>query len=298
MEAMRGIRQKENNLAAYLFLAPALLGLLFYTVFPILGVAGISLTDWTGLQRPRFIGFENYRTLFKDDLFFYPSVKATLSFAFGATLFGVIYTFGIAMMLNQKVPARGVFRSLFFIPYIVPSIGAAVVWSWMYEANFGVFNYFLSLVGIGKIKWLGEAAFATPALIFMTIWSQGNFVVIFLAGLQNVPRTYLEAVEIDGGNAWHKFRHVTLPLMSPIIFFNMLMSLIVNLQVFVPAYSITKGAPDNSTLFMAFLIFREGFQRNKFGSAASISVIFFIFIGGITALIYATSRKWLFFEGE
>ena len=138
----------------------------------------------------------------------------------------------------------------------------------------------------------------TPSLIVMTIWGLGNFIVIYLAGLQSVPKTYLEAVEIDGGNAWHKFRHITLPLMSPIIFFNVLMSMITNLQVFVPAYSITKGAPDNTTLYMVYLIYRESFQRNNFGLAAAYSLIFFAFIAVLTALIFGTSRRWTFFEGE
>ena len=187
---------------------------------------------------------------------------------------------------------------MFFIPYIVPSIGSCIVWSWMYESNFGVFNYVLHLAGINKIQWLQSSTFAVPSLIVMTVWGMGSMIVIFLAGLQNVPRAYLEAVDIDGGNTWHKFRHITIPMMTPVIFYNFLMSMITNLQVFVPAYALTKGEPSGRSLFMVFLIYREGFMQNNFGHASALSLIFFIFIAALTAVIFATSRTWMFYEGE
>ena len=283
---------------AYLFLAPAIVGLIFMTTLPILGVIGISLTKWTGLTPPSFVGLGNYQKLFTDDLFFGASVKATLSFAVGATVAGTVYAFAVAYMLNRNILFRGFFRSIFFLPFVVPIIGASIVWGWMYESNFGVFNYFLSLVGIDKVQWLGDERTATPAIIALSVWGLGNVIVIYLAGLQGIPRTYLEAVEIDGGTGWHKFRHVVMPLMSPIVFFNVLMGLVTNLQIFVPARSLTNGRPNNSTLYMVLLIYREGFERNNFGHAAAVSLIFFIFVGALTAAIFATSKKWLFFEGE
>lgn len=289
--------RRNNALAAYLFLAPAILGLIFYTFLPLLGVVGMSLTEWNGLRAPAFIGLGNFREIFAEDMFFPTSVMATLTFSLFTVVTGTIYAFLAALLLNQKILGRGLFRSIFFLPYIVPSIGAAIVWAWMYEANFGVINYALSLVGIDKVKWLGDELTATPALGVMTIWSFGNFIVIYLAGLQGIPRTYLEAVEIDGGNAWHKFRHVTLPLLSPVILFNVLIGVVSNLQVFVPAQAITKGAPNGSTLYMVYYIFRVGFQNNRFGYSAAVSLIFFVFIAAVTAIIYATSRKWMFYEG-
>jgi multiple sugar transport system permease protein len=294
---MRSSRSRRTTLVAYLFLTPAILGLVFITVLPLLGVVGISLTHWSGLVPPTYIGLDNYRDIFTVDPYFARSVVATLYFAVGAVIMGTLYAFFVALMLNQRIPGRGFFRSVFFLPYVVPSVGASVVWGWMYEANFGVFNYFLSLFGFDKVQWLGNDITATPSIIALTVWGLGNFIVIFLAGLQSVPTSYLEAVEIDGGRAWHKFRHVTLPLMSPIIFFNVLMSLVTNLQIFIPARTLTKGGPNNSTLYMVLLIFREGFERNNFGHAAAVSLIFFLFIGALTGLIFATSRKWLFFEG-
>ena len=294
---MRLRRKQKTTLIAYLFLTPAILGFLFLTFFPLLGVIGISLTNWTGLQPPEYIGLENYQAIFTTDFYFKSSVAATLYFAVGATLAGVLYSFVMALMLNRNIPARGLWRSIFFLPYVVPIIGSSIVWSWMYEPNFGVFNYFLSLVGIDKIQWLQDERFAMPSIILMMTWMSGNLIVIFLAGLQSVPKTYLEAVEVDGGNFWHKFRHITLPMMSPIIFYNFLTSMIVNLQGFVPAYALTKGGPSDSTLLMVYLIYREGFMRNNFGHASALSLLFFLFVAVLTAIVFASSKRWTFYEG-
>jgi len=292
-------RSASNNpVIAYLFLAPAILGLLFLTILPMLAVVGISLTDWSGLEPPAFIGVENYRSIFSTDFYFQNSVVATLYFALGAVVSGIVYSFGIAFFLNKNIPARGFWRSVYFLPYIVPAMGSSIVWSWMYESNFGIFNYALSLLGIEKVQWLQNEATAVPSLVAMTVWGSGSLIVIFLAGLQNVPKAYLEAVEMDGGNGWHKFRHVTLPMMTPIIFFNFLMSMVTNLQVFVPAYAITRGGPSDKTLFMVYLIYREGFMRNNFGHASALSLIFFVFIALLTGLIFATSSKWMYYDGE
>ncbi|HYH01634.1 MAG TPA: sugar ABC transporter permease [Bacillota bacterium] len=290
--------KRSNVITAYLFLTPAILGLLFYTFLPLLGVMGISLTEWSGLEPPTFIGLENYLNLFTTDCYFQKSVVATLYFALGAVITGLIYSFSMALLLNRNIPGRGIWRSVFFLPYIVPIIGSSIIWSWMYEANFGVINYLLNLLGWDKIQWLQDEKFAMPSIIMIMVWMSGNLIVIFLAGLQGVPKTYLEAVEVDGGNFWHKFRHITLPLMSPIIFYNFLMSLIANLQGFVPAYALTKGGPSDSTLLMVYLIYREGFMRNNFGHASALSVLFFLFIAVLTGFIFATSRLWTFYESE
>ncbi len=295
---MTTLGRRKDTLAAYLFLTPAILGLIFYTFIPILGVIGISLTTWDALKPPVFAGLSNFREIFTEDLFFSHSVTSTLFFAFFTVIVGTIYSFAVAMLLNQRIAGRGVFRSVFFLPSVVPTIGAAIVWAWMFESNFGVINYGLNLVGLNKVKWLGDELTATPALGIMSVWGFGNFIVIYLAGLQGIPRTYLEAVDIDGGNAWHKFRHVMLPLLSPVILFNVLMSIVANLQVFVPALSITRGGPNSSTLYMVYYVFRQGFQNNLFGYASALSLIFFAFIALVTVVIYATSRKWMFFEGE
>jgi multiple sugar transport system permease protein len=291
-------KRTNTSITAYAFLTPAILGLILYTFLPILGVIIISLTNWSGLEPPVFNGIQNYIDIFTSDFYFQSSVVATLYFALGAVITGILYSFSVALMLNQHIPGRGIWRSIFFLPYVVPVIGSSVVWSWMYEANFGVFNYILNCFGFDKIQWLQDEKFAMPSILLMMVWMSGNLIVIFLAGLQGVPKMYLEAVEIDGGNLWHKFRHITMPMMSPIIFYNFLMSLITNLQGFVPSYALTKGGPNDSTLLMVYLIYREGFMRNNFGHASALSVLFFIFIAILTVVVFATSRRWTFYEAE
>lgn len=295
---MKMKRSTKTNIIAYLCIAPALVGLFGLTIIPIFGVIAMSLTQWTGLQKPSFIGIENYINIFTQDLFFTKSVIVTIYFAFGAVICGMIYSFLIALLLNQKIPARGFWRSVFFIPYIIPTVAVSVVWSWLYDANFGVLNYVLNFFGLNKSLWIQSEEMVVPSLIFMTIWGSGSLIIIFLAGLQGVPKSYLEAVEIDGGSAWHKFKYVTFPMMTPIIFFNFLMSIIGNLQVFVPAFSITHGGPNNASLFFVYLIYREGFMRNNMGYACALSLIFFMFIAILTAIIFRTSDKWLYYEGK
>jgi multiple sugar transport system permease protein len=295
---MKARRSPSSTLTAYLFLTPALLGLFFLTIFPMIGVVIISLTNWSGLETPRFIGLDNFKEIFTTDVYFLRSVIATLYFALGAVISGIIYSFTVALMLNRRIFARGFWRSVYFIPYVVPSIGTAIVWSWLYESNFGVFNYILHLLGMNKVQWLQNGTTAVPSIIVMAVWGMGSMIVIFLAGLQNVPRAYLEAVEIDGGNTWHRFRHITIPMMTPIIFYNFLMSMISNLQIFAPAYALTRGEPSGKTLFMVYLMYREGFIYNNFGHAGALSLIFFVFIAALTVVIFGTSRRWMFYEGE
>jgi len=295
---MKHPQRRRDTWVAYGLLAPAILGLVFYTVLPLVGAFAISLTQWDIITPAIPVGLANYVNIFTGDMFFWPAVVATLYFAVGSVVTGLVYSFFVALMLNQRIPGRGFFRAVFFLPYVVPIIGTTIIWGWMYQANFGVFNYFLSLLGLDKVNWLGEDAMATPSIIAMTVWGLGNMIVIFLAGLQSVPKTYMEAVEMDGGNFWHKFRHVTLPMMSPIIFFNFLMSVIANLQAFGPAFVLTKGGPDNTTLSMVFLIWREGFQRNNMGHASALSFLLFLFIAALTALIFAFSKDRVFFEGD
>jgi multiple sugar transport system permease protein len=262
------------------------------------GVVGFSLTKWDMIRPPEFVGLQNYVNIFTGDFFFGYAVVATLYFAAGATIIGLVWSFLIALLLNQRIPARGFWRATFYLPYIVPIIGTTIIWGWMYQASFGLFNFLMNVMGMDKVNWLGKSATAMPSIIVMTIWGVGNLIVIFLAGLQNVPRTYLEAVEIDGGNVWHKFRHITLPMMSPIIFYNFLMSVIANLQNFGPAFVLTQGGPNNTTLTMVYLIWREGFQRNQMGHASALSVILFAFIGLLTIVIFKATGSRQFFEGE
>lgn len=287
---------KEQR-TAYICLIPAFIGLVFITYVPLLAVFGLSFFKWKGLSAPIFTGFDNYVKLFTTDPYFTDSIKVTIYFSVLAVVGSMVYSLVLALLLNRKIPARGFFRVLFYLPYILPATAVYVGWSWLYETNFGLFNYILNLFGIEGVMFLSSSKAVVPSLALIAVWLSGNLIVIFLAGLQNVPRVYHEAAEIDGANGWQRFIHVTLPCMSPIIFYNLLMSLITNMQVVTPALALTSGGPGNSSMFMTYLMYRYAFKSNQIGYACAISFVFFILIAIFTVILFATSKTWIFSEG-
>ena len=180
----------------------------------------------------------------------------------------------------------------------MPAIGVTILWSWIYNADFGLMNSFTSLFGASKSLWIYGEKTAITSLWIMAVWASGNYIIIFLAGLQGVPQSLVEAVAIDGGNAFHKLIYVTIPMVTPTIFFNFLMGMINHLQNFIPVYAITQGGPNNATLFTVYYLVREAFTRNNFGYASAIAVVFFVVISIITAIIFVTSKKWVYYGGE
>jgi multiple sugar transport system permease protein len=289
---------RMESITAYLCLIPAFIGLTFITYIPLLGVFGISFYKWKGISKPVFTGFDNYLELFRNDPYFIDSIKVTIYFAVVAVVLSMIYSLFIAMLLNRKIPARDFWRAVFYLPYILPAVAVYIGWSWLYESNFGLINYILSELGINKIMFLSDSSSVVPSLALIAVWTSGNLIVIFLAGLQNVPWVYHEAAFIDGANAWQRLLHVTFPCMTPIIFYNLLMSLVTNMQVVVPALALTDGGPGNSSMFMTFLMYRDAFQNNQIGYACAISFIFFILILIFTVILFATSKSWIFYEGD
>ena len=296
-ESIRSIKKRET-LLAYICLAPVLCGITFCVLIPVIAAFVISFTNWTALSRPVFVGFQNYINIFTRDRFFLKSLAVTFYYAGGAVVLGIIFSFSLAMLMNRKMPARGFFRSIFYMPCIMPAMAIVILWGWMYNVDFGLFNMILRAIGIPRSMWLFGERTAVPSMWLIALWTCGNLLIIFHAGLQNVPRVYHEAAEIDGANSFHRFIHITVPMMSPIIFYNSLMTLIGSMQAFTQAFVLTSGGPNNATLFTVYLIWREGFQNNNFGYANAIAFIFFIIIGLITLVIFKTSDKWIFYEGK
>ena len=300
----RQVRIQKHSLAArkearvaYLLLIPAILGLTFITYLPLLGVFAISFFNWRGLAAPTYAGLANYVRLFTADPYFLESIKVTIAFATMAVVGSMIYSLVVAMLLNRKIPARGFFRAVFYLPYILPAVAVYLGWSWLYASDFGFFNYLLAAMGFTKVHFLNDSKLVLPSLALISVWLSGNLIVIFLAGLQNVPRVYHEAAEIDGANWGQRFANITLPCMSPIIFYNLLMSLVTNMQIVVPALSLTEGGPGKSSMFMTYLMYRYAFRSGQLGYACAISFAFFVIIGIFTAILFATSKNWIFYEG-
>lgn len=282
---------KSETRTAYLCLIPSIIGLVVLTYVPLVAVFGLSLFRWEGVGIPEWVGLNNYIRLFTRDPYFKDAIWATIYFAVLAVAGSMVYSLVIAMLLNRKIPARGFFRAVFYLPYVLPAMAVYIGWSWLYETNFGLFNYLLSLVGINKVMFTGSSELVVPSLALISVWLSGNLIVIFLAGFQNVPRVYLEAAEVDGANAWQRFWNVTIPSMAPIIFYNLLMSLITNLQVVTPALALTNGGPGNSSCFLSYLMYIYAFRNGKLSYACAIAFISFLLIGVFTLILFATTKS-------
>ncbi|WP_068498289.1 carbohydrate ABC transporter permease [Paenibacillus kribbensis] len=291
-----GMMRMERNWGL-LFALPAILGLLIFTIGPIAASFIFSLTDWTIGGQMSFVGLENYRTILTKDTTFSQSMFVTTYYALGSVPLGLTAAFIIALLLNQKVKGLSVFRTIYYLPTIVPSIANTMLWLWMFNPDFGLLNSLLESVGLPGSKWIYDESTAIPSLIMMSTWGIGNTVIIFLAGLQSVPTHLYEAAEVDGGNLWHKFFHITVPSMTPTIFFNLVMSLIGTFQAFNQAYVMTNGGPNNATLFYVFYLWRTAFTETKIGYASALAWILFFVIMVLTVLIFSTSKKWVHYEG-
>jgi multiple sugar transport system permease protein len=247
---------------------------------------------------PNFVGLENFINIFTNpSINFLNSIFVTVYFALFAVVSSVIYSLFIAVLLNRKMPGRTILRAMFYIPYILPAAATMISWFFLLRYEGGLVNFLLVSLGLERVHFLSTAGAVIPSLVMIAVWASGNLIVIFLAGLQNVPRTYLEAAEVDGANFWQRFWKITIPCLTPIIFFNMLMALVVNLQVVVPALAVTGGGPGQSSMFMTFLLYHFGPRTGQFGTASAMAFVFFIISAFLAAMIFLTSKSWIFYEG-
>ncbi|WP_372633060.1 carbohydrate ABC transporter permease [Cohnella sp.] len=279
-----------------IFALPPILGLLIFTLYPVTASFFYSLTDWSIGSDWTMIGFDNYKTVFTDDPLFNKALYATTYYALGSVPIGLAVAFAVAMLLNQKVKGLSIFRTIFYLPTIVPSIANTILWLWIFNPDFGLLNSGLKAVGLPTSQWVYAEETAIPSLIMMSTWGVGNTILIFLAGLQGVPGHLYEAVEVDGGNRWHKFWNITIPCMTPTIFFNLIMALIGTFQAFNQAYVMTEGGPNNSTLFYVYYLYRKAFTESKIGYASALAWVLFLIIMLLTFIVFKTSNRWVHYE--
>ena len=289
---------KAESRAAYICMLPSIIGLICITYLPMIASFALSLFSWNGLGNMKFIGLDNYVKLFTNDAKFYGSLLSTLKYAGLSVLGCMIFSLVVAMLLNRKIPARGFFRGVFYLPYVLPAMAVYLGWKWLFDYNYGFFNYVITLAGGSRIKFLDDSLMVTPSLALIAVWLSGNLIVIFLAGLQNVPRVYHEAAEVDGANGFQRLIHITIPCMTPIIFYNLLMSLVTNLQVITPALSLTKGGPGTGSYYMCYMLYNKAFNSHQYGYGSAIAVNLFILIAIFTAILFSTSNGWIFYEGD
>ncbi|MBA2449457.1 MAG: sugar ABC transporter permease [Chloroflexi bacterium] len=290
---------RRRALEGYLYISPFLAGFLVFTAYPLLASLYLSFTNFNIIGEPQWVGLENYVRAFTDDTLFWSSLGRTGRYTLLAVPFGVLFSLGAAMLLNQGFAGTSVFRTFFFLPSITPIIASVLIWIWILQPSVGVMNYLLSLVGIPGPPWVQSTTWALPSLVILSLWSTvgGSRMIVFLAGLQGVPRELYEAAEIDGANAWQRFVNVTVPLISPTIFFNLVISIIGALSVFSVAYIGTQGGPAYATYFYVYHLYASAFQYSLMGYASALAWIFLVVVLVLTVAQFRLSDRWVFYAG-
>lgn len=292
--APRFSQRRWEEMVAYLFISPWILGFLIFTVGAMLYSLGLSFAETDLLTFNRFVGLENFGELFSDR-FVRRSLTVTTIYTFTTVPLGTILALGLALLLNQQLRFQGLFRTIFYLPSVVSGVAVAILWQWIYHPNFGLINSMLAQIGVDGPRWLFSREWALPALIIMALWSVGGSMLIFLAGLQGIPTELYDAAHVDGANAWRRFQHVTIPMLTPTIFFNLILSIIGSYQVFTNAFVMTEGGPGSATLMLVLLIYRVAFEQFHFGYASAIAWLLFTIILVFTLMIIRSSHFWVYY---
>ena len=281
---------------ALLFLGPTLLGLAVLSAGPILATLAISVTDWDLLTAPKFSGLDNYLQLLSDHRF-QVALRNTFFYTIVSVPLGLVIALGLAMALNTKVRGIAFIRTAYFLPVVTSTIAIALVWQWIYSANGGLLNEILGAFGIPTQKFLSDPTLALPSIIAMSIWQGlGINIIIFLAGLQGIPADLLDAASVDGAGSWARFRHVTLPLLTPSIFFTTVLSLISSFQVFDQIYVLAKPKPTEWTITVVYFIYENGFRFFKMGYASAASWVLFLIVAVLTFIYFRSQNRWVHYQ--
>jgi len=291
--------RRRENVYGYLFLLPWLIGFFGLFLGPGLASLGFSFTQYDVLSPPKFIGFANYVKMFTEDDLFWPSLGRTFYYAALGVPLGVFSSMCLAIMLNTKLRGITVFRTLFFMPSLVPLVASAVLWVWLLNADFGIVNQGLRGIGLDPPGWFSDRKWAIPSLILMGLWqgAGGTRMIIFLAGLQGVPDELYDAASIDGAGAWRRTLHITLPLLTPTIFFNLVLGVIGALQVFAAAFVATQGGPGFATWFFGLHLWKQAFDYFNMGYGSALAWFFAIIIITLTMAQQRLSERWVFYYG-
>ncbi len=290
--------QRRNQLMGLLFVSPWLIGFLLWTLYPLISSFYYSLTRYDLLRAPIFLGFQNYLEIFTDDPLFGTVTYNTLYYVGLSAPFGVAAAFLMASLLNTEIKGRSMFRAIFFFPAIIPAFVTAVVWQFLVNVQYGAINGTLQSLGLPIIPFIANPDFAKPTLILIHIWAQGNAIVIFLATLQDVPRSLYEAATVDGANAWNKFWNITIPMSTPVILFNLVIGLIYGFQNFTLPWLLTAGGPNNATELYTIFLYRNAFQYLRMGKASALAWILFVVIVVFTVLLFRSSDRWVYYGGD
>ncbi len=293
IQLKKGIRR---DLSGWAFIGPVVMGTLIFNVAPILPAIGFSFTDWTGMSQAHWIGFENYIDLFQNKLF-YSTLAITFIYMIGTVVLGYLASLSLALLINRSIFGIRFFRTLFFAPVVTSGVAIGITWRWMLNTNFGVINSLLKSIGIMGTRWLGEPPIAMLSVIVVAVWkSMGYGMIILLAGLQGIPDSLYDSADIDGAGTFQKFLHITFPLLSPISFFVIVLSVIGAFKSFDIIFVMTQGGPGFATSVYVFRIWQEGFHFFRMGYASAMAWVLYIIVGVITVTQWKVSEKWVFYR--
>jgi len=287
----------REGVAAYLFLSPWLIGFLVFITFPLMASIYYSLTDWDLLTRPRWYGFRNFIKLMEDRLF-WKSLRVTLTYAAMRVPAGILFGLGLAMVLNsQMVLGKSLFRTLYYMPAVLPPVAVSLMWSWIFCPQDGILNNFLALFGVKGLLWIQSETLVLPSFLMMAIWSlMGKNMLVYLAGLNGIPPQLLEAAAIDGSTPWRTFWRIKIPMLTPVLFYELVMTMIESFKIFTQAYIMTEGGPRNASMFYVYYLYRNAFQYYQMGYASAMAWVMFLIILAFTLLIFKSSNRWVYYE--
>ena len=258
----------------------------------------ISFSEWDMLSNPEWIGFDNYKKLFFEDALALHSLNITILFTIVSIPLNILFGLALAMLLNTSIRGLAIFRTIYYLPAILSGVAVALMWRWIFSTEFGLLNALLSMIGIEGPAWLTDRIWGLPSFVIMRLWSVGGGMIIYLAGLQSIPTNLYEAASIDRANWWHKTRFITLPLLSPTIFFQLIVGFIFSMQIFTEAFIMTNGGPADASLFYLLYLYRQAFQYFDMGYASALAWVLFVVILFLTIVMFKTSRFWVYYEAE
>jgi multiple sugar transport system permease protein len=287
---------RREAIAGYLFIAPWLVGFLVFILGPIVASFYFSLTDYQIVKPPKYVGLANYRRMLEDDLV-WQALKVTSIYVAVSTPLVLALSFGVAVLMNQRVTGVGVWRTIFYLPNLIPLVASTMLWLWIFNPQFGLLNLLLKQVGITGPLWLRSTDWALPSLILMSLWSVGGPMLVYLAGLQGIPTELYDAVAVDGGGPWARFWTITVPMMTPVIFYNLVLGLIAGFQVFAQPLIMTEGGPRYATLFYVLYLYENAFQYFRMGYASALAWLLFLIILALTIVMFRWSAFWVYYEG-
>jgi len=288
----------QEAVEGYVCILPWLIGFVAFVAGPMIAALVISFTRWSLLEPPQWIGFQNYQRLFADPMF-YNTIRNTAFISFLAVPLQLVLALLIAMALNEKLRGITIYRTIFYLPSQMPIVASALLWLWVFNPDFGLANALLHTVGLPGLGWLFDPNLSKPSIILITLWGGiGTPLIIFLAGLQSVPDSLYEAASIDGAGPIDRFRNITLPMLSPIIFFNLIIGIIASFQAyFTLVFVTTQGGPANSTMILILYIYYKAFRDFDMSYAASLAWVLFLIVLALTAINFALARWWVHYEG-